>query len=313
MSAVVGKVAALFIMIAVGAIAGKTTLLAKNSIPYLNDLLLYIGTPCMVMRSLYTKELSGDTFSLTVNTLVFSIIYFIVMTILAILFVRAIRLKPAKDKGTYVCAMVAVNTGFMGFPITLALFGNSIFYYVVLENLVLNIYCYMAEPLLFGIGSNSKRSPGAAVKALLNAPSAFMILGFIMMLTGVRPPAVIDEVLEYLGSITVPLSMILVGLQLSSTDLRRFFNRANLLCSIFNMFVIPAVYFLLIHPLPFLTGEVKTALIFCAVMPSAVVTMAMAQKYGGNPVAASEMISVTTVISLLVIPLSAVLLTHLYL
>jgi len=313
MSAVIGKVAALFIMIAVGLIASKTKLLSKGSIPYLNSILLNIGTPAMILYSLYTRELSPGMMRETLLTLLFAAVYFIAMTALSYLFIRILRPEPADDRGTYICTMVANNTGFMGFPITLALFGNGILYYVVLQNIVLNVYCYMGEPLLMNIGSSGRTSPGSAVKSLFNVISACIMIGFVLMLTGTRPPAVIDEVIESLSRITVPVSMILVGIQLSTVELKKIFTRTNILCSLFCMFVIPAAYFLIIHPLPFLTGEIKTGLLFTAVMPSAVATMAIAEKYGKNSVAASEIISITSIISLFTMPAAALLLSHLYL
>lgn len=313
MLTVIGKVAALFAMIAVGFAASRTSLLTKESIPHLNNLLLFIATPCMIMNALYTRELSPGMVRDSLLTAGAAVFYFAFMTGLTYLFIRLIHPEPKADWGMYICVIVATNTGFMGFPVTLALFGNGILYFVVLHNLLLNVYCYMFEPTILNIGSSSRTDLKTALRSFVNVISVCMVIGLVLMATGTKPPAILDEVITSISQINVPVSMILVGLQLSLTDLKKVFTRVNILCSLFSMIVIPVIYFLIINPLPFLSGEVKTALIFCAVMPAAVATVAISQRYGKNSVTASEIVSITTLISMITIPISAMILTRLYL
>ena len=121
---VFSKVLVIFILILVGFVANKKQILPDEALPYITNLLLYVTTPCMIISSIYSKKLTNDIFTSTTQIMLGAIAYFIIATFLCYYLVKFLKLKPKKDWGMFVVAIVTINSGFMGFPITKAIFAR---------------------------------------------------------------------------------------------------------------------------------------------------------------------------------------------
>ena len=64
MELVVGKVLAIFLLMAAGFGVGRLKLLPEGSNTTLNVLLIKVITPCMILSSITSKELTDDTLSI---------------------------------------------------------------------------------------------------------------------------------------------------------------------------------------------------------------------------------------------------------
>ena len=133
-----------------------------------------------------------------------------------------------------------------------------------------------------------------------------------MLFAGLHLPKLIFDSVELVGDITVPLSMLVVGMQLGESNIGRIIkNKSLVLMSILKMTVVPALVFLLVNWLP-LTDEVKVTAVFAAASPTAVVTSALALMEKKNSLLSAEAIALTTLISVGVIPVTALLLSAYY-
>ena len=133
-----------------------------------------------------------------------------------------------------------------------------------------------------------------------------------MLFAGLHLPKLIFDSVELVGDITVPLSMLVVGMQLGESNIERIIkNKSLVLMSILKMTVVPALVFLLVNWLP-LTDEVKVTAVFAAAFPTAVVTSALALMEKKNSLLSAESIALTTLISVGVIPVTALLLSAYY-
>ena len=133
-----------------------------------------------------------------------------------------------------------------------------------------------------------------------------------MLFAGLHLPKLIFDSVELVGDITVPLSMLVVGMQLGESNIGRIIkNKSLVLMSILKMTVVPALVFLLVNWLP-LTDEVKVTAVFAAAFPTAVVTSALALMEKKNSLLSAEAIALTTLISVGVIPVTALLLSAYY-
>lgn len=101
-------------------------------------------------------------------------------------------------------------------------------------------------------------------------------------------------------------------MQLGESNIGRIIkNKSLVLMSILKMTVVPALVFLLVNWLP-LTDEVKVTAVFAAAFPTAVVTSALALMEKKNSLLSAEAIALTTLISVGVIPVTALLLSAYY-
>lgn len=310
-----GRVFGIFSLILVGYITYRLGVFGKDAKDSLTKLLLYITAPCMAAYSIYSKDLSSRLIESTVQVLIVNSLYYAVGVLVAYLIVKYFKFEPRQQWGVYIAAMIATNNGFMGFPVTQAIFGDDIFYLLVMINIPTCIFFYGIMPMVLNIGRNREKSSlKSNLKSMINPAMIGITVGVLFMLMQFRPPEAINSMVKYLSDATIPISMIIVGVQLGDSNLKEIIKDKYVnLTSIVRMFIIPVITFLSVHFLPMLNDEVKLITVFSSIFPTAVVTAAISvqQKIEGNK--AAEIVSITTVISLATIPLFAAILTYFYL
>lgn len=310
-----GRVFGIFSLIFVGYITYRRGIFGKDAKDTLTKLLLNITAPCMAAYSIYSKELSDKLVQSTVQVLIVETLYYALGVIIAFLIVKFLKFDPVSQWGVYIAAMIATNNGFMGFPVTEAIFGDDIFYLLVMINIPTCVFFYGIMPMVLNIGrKNLEGNWKSNLKLMLNPAMFGITIGVLFMLIQYRPPEAIDSVVKYLSDATIPISMIVVGVQLGESNLREIIKDKYVnITSLMRMIIIPIITFLAVHFIPFLNEDVKLIIVFSSIFPTAVVTAAISvqQNIEGNK--AAEIVSITTAISLATIPISAAILSYFYL
>ena len=305
---IIGKVVSIFTIMLVGFIAYKVGVLGDDAVKPVTSILMDIACPCLIISSLYAREISDSMLSDTIAVMVGTMIFYIVSSLLTYLLVRTLKLGNKEETGVYIAAVAATNNGFMGFPIIKALYGGDMLYLMVMSNMILNVYLMWMEPSILTIGSGKKVSAKDLLNTLKSPLVISLAIGFVMMFAHIRPTGIVDETITMIGDITIPLSMILVGARLGSVRLREIVSRNNMIVSLFAMFVIPALVILAVHPISIIGADVKTILVIDAALPTAVFAAVIAEKYKKNSLLLSELVSLTTLMSVVTIPLAAIIL-----
>ncbi len=313
MTIIISKIASIFILILVGIIAYHTKVLTNESRSHLTSLLLNITAPALVLSSSSSVILTDELISDILQISILSIAYYILATIFAYIIFKSFKLKPLEDTGVFIVAIVSINCGFMGFPISKSIFGDEIFFLLVIHNVIFNIYTFGIAPILFTIGEKDKAKKQNIVKLLLNpsmiaSASTLAIIGL-----NISFPAIITDFLSMVGNVTIPLSMIIIGIQLAQSNIIKIIKNNNIIiASITSMFLIPVLSFLIIDSLPFISDASKLAVIFVTAFPSAVIPTMLAEKQGKNSLFIAETVSLTTTISIVTIPIISMLLASHY-
>ncbi len=306
------KIAAIFAMTAIGFIASKTGVLPAESKKYLSNLLLFITSPCMIIGSMTSQTLDAHTFELMIQIVAGSFIFFLAAMAVSFLIVKLMRCDR-DDAGVLMVIITAVNTGFMGFPVTKAIFGNTYFFLMVIQNIVLNIYLYSMMVYQMNYGFRKKEGIKGMLMPMLNMCTYALIIGLVLMLLKVRLPDILADFINTIGDATIPVSMIVVGVQLSESSIRKMLTNKRLItASLCNVILIPVLTFLAVNWLP-LAPESKLILIFAAAFPCAVVSTAIALKENRNAALMAEGVAMTTLLSMGTLPVAAILLMQLYL
>ncbi|MBQ6663094.1 MAG: AEC family transporter [Firmicutes bacterium] len=312
MLTVLTNVLVIFAMIAVGFFANRIKILPSESNRYLTNLVLLVTTPCLVIDSMAGRELDAAMRTDTFQVLFGSLAFFIVVPFLCLLFAKLFRHTPEEDIGALMVIMTAINTGFMGFPIAKAAFGDHMFFLFVIQNMALNIYIYGIAPIQFSYHANTGRNLGALLKAFINPCMIAVAIGFVLLLTGTALPGPVAQFMSSVGNVTTPVSMFVVGIRLAESSFTSILkNRDLAIASVFNIVVIPALTFLGVNWLP-LTTATKVCLIFAASFPCAVATVSIAGHEHKNDKLTAEGVALTTTMSLVSLPLIAAFLSAWY-
>ena len=313
MGLILSKIAVVFSMAGIGLGANKLGVLPTESNKYLISLLLNIATPCLLITSIAGKELTGDTVRVTVVTMTGAILFFLLAMIAG--YGAAVVLKvPKEDRGVYISIINMVNNGFMGFPITQASFGDDALYLMVLCNIILCIWTYTAGffQINIGTGGFDRHTLRRNLKSMVNPCAVASFLGIFLLFTQIRLPSFLFSLLESVGQISKPLSMIVVGVQLGQSNLRKVMvNRKLLTASLFKLIAVPAMTLLVVYWLP-IPSMCKLVLTFSACFPSAVTMVAVASLENRNATLASEGVALTTILSMVSLPIWIILLSALF-
>ena len=208
----------------------------------------------------------------------------------------------AAQRGVWRYALAFPNVAFIGYPVAVALFGPEALFYAVILVMPFNLLSYTLGPLMLA---------GAARfqwKQLLSPCVVAAVIALILALAGLRPPALVGEMLGFVGDITVPLSLVMIGSLLSDLPARQVFASPRIWAlAALRLLVMPAALLVLLRAL-----NVETMVLGIAVtqmaMPVAVNGTMLSMEYGGDTDAMAQATFLTTLGSIVTIPAVAALL-----
>lgn len=310
------KVLVVFIYIGVGLIANRLKVLPEESVKHFISLVMGITVPCLVISSITGQVLNGDMYRNTILTLLLTTLVLIV-TAFATTFVsdRIFPWKDQQDRNVLASAMTGCNAGFMGLPIASAVFGELVFYYLVIQNIANNLYLFVMSlaQLHHRESEKSSKSLSEKLKPLVNPTSVATIVSLIMLFAGIHLPEYAMDIVTTLGDITIPLSMILVGVQLGGADFKKLIaDKALLITSVMKLIAVPALALLILTPMP-VDPVVKLTVLLGMCFPSAVIGVAVAAQENKNSQLMAEAVAITTLLSLITLPVWIMIITRLYL
>ena len=107
------------------------------------------------------------------------------------------------------------NAGFMGLPAIQAILGDQAMLYGALFLLPLNC-------LMYGYGESLFRKGGFSFKKFMNGPMIASIVALILCIFSIKLPYVLAQTCTYIGNVTTPLSMMVIGAGLVKMELKSY-------------------------------------------------------------------------------------------
>ena len=301
------KIFSVFSISLIGYAANKMKWLPAESTRYLSLLLVNIASPCLILYSMSQEELNKETVTSVVQVTGLMLLALATATLIAFFAVRIMK-APAADRGVYQAALVLTNCGFMGFPLALAVFGNRGLFLMIIANAVFTLYTYSAGVLMLISGRDEKLTVKSAAKSLLSIPVMTSVIGLLIFVFGIPLPDLLVNFLDTVGGITIPLSMIIIGIQLAESRVKEVLgNRHIYEMIVLRLAVFPAILFGLFLWLPVNT-LVLCIVIFAMAMPSAAITPVLSEIHGVNAKLAAQIVFITTMCSLITIPICGIIL-----
>ncbi|WP_166254785.1 AEC family transporter [Marinobacter salicampi] len=246
------------------ALARKTGLLDS---PALSRLVTLIGLPALILSALFGMDVAVWSVSETA------------LAILAVLVVSALvgalGLKLAGlDVRGYLSMLVNPNTGNLGIPLVFALLGKEALIHAVVISTVVQVSHFTLGVWLLS-GHFSFRA------VLSNASIIALLAGGVWLATGIETPAAINDTVELLAGMTLPVMLLLLGKSLASINLQDL-GRVGTIAGLAMARVVLgfSAALLVVAVLPLEPIVVRTLLIQAA-MPVAVISYILASHYSG--------------------------------
>jgi predicted permease len=291
----------LFILMAIGFAAGKARIIGLEGGKSISRLLVNFILPALIVQSMqrpFSPELRDFAFGM----LGVSFLSYALAFILAWPLVRAIGAK-AGERGAHAFGAIFSNCAFMGFPVVEAILGKDALFAASVANIPFQLLAFSVGPYILARTAGSSARLGVSSFVTPAAVASFVGLG--LFVGSVTLPSPIGKALTLLGDTTTPMSMILIGSIVSRMDFRAAVGSAKLYAtSLYRLILFPLALFALLFSLG-LRGLLLSLPVVLAAMPVAANSAILAEAYGGDAETASSLVLVSTLLSLLTIPILA--------
>ena len=296
----------LFLILILGFVLNKVGIFDGNTNKKMSELIVKVTAPCLVLTSVL--ESSADN---RMGVLVMLGGGF-VMYVCFIIFGKLISLLPffpKEDKSAYECMCVFSNNAFMGYPVLQAFLGKITIFYAAMINFSFNIFIYTYAVNIFSKSSGKKavENEEPLWKKVLTPGLILTVISLIVYLSGFRTDGVLYETVSMVGSVTSPLSMLVLGSSLALYPLKKsLLDWRSYIFSAIRLIAIPLISFGICKAIG-VDELVSKIILITNAMPVASMVLMIATLYDGSSETVVKNIIVTTMLSVITIPLLVML------
>jgi|GEM_PF-187237 len=214
-----------------------------------------------------------------------------------------------RTTGGLMMAAVFGNTGFLGYPITMAAFpqnSQAIATAVIVDQFGMTIPLFsigIAIAAGFGSGKVDRWQWLSFAKTPL-----FISVVMALILRGVPLPKFLTETINMLGAATIPMAMISLGLSASASSMKAI-KAPFAVAFLAKMVAMPLLVYIITSMLG-IHGVVQKATILEAAMPTAVMAGVLSTRYGANGPFVSGSAILMTISSVITIPVVVTMLGY---
>lgn len=284
-------------IVAVGWLLKRTGVLRREDAHPINAVIIYVGLPAMIFRAVHGATLGPDL--AIVAAIAWGV--FGVTALLAWAMARALGLaRPVA--GGFILAAALGNTGYIGYPITTALLGDS----GLVRAIFYDVFGTVGALLLVGLFVAARFGDSGREQRINPLREALTFPAVIALAIGLalRPLPVLDLVsagIDSLANLVVPLIMISVGLSLRPGAIREQAGPLAFLSAL--RLVLAPLVALGIGSLALSDPEAVRLVVLEAGMPSMMLTLVVGERFGLDTDFIAAAILVTTVACVVTIPL----------
>jgi len=285
--------------IAAGYLAHRLGYLGGEIDQKISKIILNITMPCLILGSVISGSDLPDT-AIILSLLWTSAIFYGIQIVVAMAAAPLLGGTPAQ-RGVWRYGLVFSNSAFIGYPVTVALFGSDALFYAVILVLPANIMSYTLGVLMLKGARRFRR------KQLVSPCVIAAVLALFLVLTRIHLPSLTGELLNFVGDVTVPLSLLVVGSLLAGLPMKRIFASPRLwILTVLRLLVLPAILWAVLSWLG-VDALVRGVAITLMAMPIAINGTMLSMEYGGDTECMAQATFLTTLVSIITIPVVAVL------
>ncbi len=293
----------MILLMMVGVILNKKKMLSESNAKGLSIVLTRVAVPAnmiILMQRPYSHEI-WIGFLKTCSTT------FLMCSLSALLFFvigKALKMQ-FPELGLFAGGGVYSNVIFMGQPLIMAMYGEEGLIFCVAVMFTCNVFLFTVCSVLFAIGSGKQKSVGRMLKeAFINLICISAVIGVFCFVNSITLPAPIRDALQFSANTTVCLSMIYIGSLLATANIKEIFqDKLVYIFSFVTLIVMPMITRVVAGL--FLDGIALSVLVVLMGTPAAAALPSFAEIYGNDEKRASEFVFVSTIFSVMTLPLVA--------
>lgn len=291
----------LFIIVILGYVLCKLGYMTEQSDQKLSQIVIDITAPALILSSVMGDEQPDRTLILPLLGVGF-LTYFLLL--IFGFYVPRLITRNHDDQGMIGFALMFANVGFIGYPIVASIFGPKAIFYAALLNMPNTFFIFTAGVMLIK-GEYSLRNLNFKVLFSPGMIAAFIAALFVAF--KIQTPDIISRPVTMVGNITVPMALMIIGSAMARLPLREILGGPMIyIVSILRLAVVPLTVYSIFRlcGVSDIINDINTIVI---AMPVASFGTMFCMKYGRNPSLITKVTFVTTVCSIITIPLLTLL------
>jgi malate permease and related proteins len=281
----------MFAMLGLGAWMRKRGMMSETTFKDLGVFLLYVISPIVVFRGYLVPFNDLNTSRLIMSSVISLVLLLMVIAIAAIIY---------RKDGLSIFASIFTNSGFMGIPLVIALFSQeAVFILSPFLSWLFVIQWTLGIVVITGdIKSMSFK------KVILNPVILATIFGVIVYALQIHVPVVVNEFLGRIGAMLMPVAMIVLGSTFVNISFKKMLRDSRVWVMVLvRLFVLPLFVVL---ALTFIAKDyelVAYTLLVAMSAPIGANVAILAQQYDRDTQLAASQIMMTTLFSIISMPL----------
>ena len=297
-SVLLGKMLIFVVLMMIGYACARTGYIGKAFVSDASKLTVNVFLVASILNSVFASEMQLDLAELVKIIGVMTLMY-AVSALISFAVVKLGKFSPDREPVFEIVTSTG-NNMFMGLPVAQQVYGSLGVFYISMSSLPGNllIYSYYVYRLAKGSGNNK-----FSIKDIFSPPLVATIISIVIFVADIPMPSAVSNVISSTAAATMPVSMIVVGASLADINFADAFKDKDVYFSaVFRLFIIPAAVYLVLSFIPMDPTLMKSTVLIAA-CPTAIVCAVLSLQYGREYVFASKTILVTTIFSMVTIPL----------
>lgn len=301
------SVLVIFVFLGIGYFFTRTKKWPESTPQVFSTTVVQIAAPSMAITSIENK-FTPELLKASVLNLIISAALVIILYYMGKALSHLLKLPP-KKKAVFNTTFAFNNTMFIGLPIISIVFGQEGLPYLFTAYLVSISMFWSLGSYTISKASDNLTTPAFSVRRIFSPGLIGVIIGCLLAGFELHLPVILETSLTYLGDLTVPLSLLVIGSNLAASLSKGMFRiTLDQIVIMAGKFIIsPAIAFGL-FTLFGISGLPLHVFIMIAAMPCHAQTAILAQFYDVEGEYASNLVSLSTLLSLITIPVFAAIL-----
>lgn len=282
----------MFVLMAIGFVAYRKQILSNQGTKDIGKLLLNVAIPMIVISNFCVEKSAEKTAELFESAL----LSFLCMA-LSVAFAYLAYHK--KDRIAEFSAAFS-NAGFIGIPLVQAIFGSGAVFYISVMIVLINVLQWT-----YGVYTITDDKSVMDFKKIMKNPLILSVgIGIVIYFLNIRLPKIAMDIISSISAINTPLAMIVSGVYLAQSDLLNAMRKKDAwLLSLSRLIMIPLIVMLVFRFLPFGSTAMKLSILLAGACPVGSNVAVFAQQYDKDYRKGVEYVCVSTLLSILALPL----------
>ena len=285
------QIAIMALLMAVGIYLSRKGFLSPQGTKDLGAILLRIIIPCVIVKSYITTYSRERLLELALSAGLALVAFILAMGIAYLVYGKRRRIENFSS--------AFCNAGFIGIPLAQAVIGDEGVFYMAASVALLNLFQWT-----YGVYIMTDRRDSISAKTIAKNPVVIaIVIGIALFLSRLPVPGIVTSTLGYIAGMNTPVAMILMGTYMAKLPWRNLLDKRAYGCVLFRLVIIPAVVLLVFWVLPISNQNVALAAYLAAATPVGANICVFAQQYDCDYEFSVVTVCLSTVLSIVTVPL----------